>query len=206
MIAFISGTLVSKSNGIAIIDTNGIGYEMAISATTATDLPVIGEVAKLHTYMIVREDAVSLCGFSSLKEKNMFMKLITISGIGPKAAMCILSGMQLTELAIAIVTEDSKSIAKIKGIGKKTAERIILELKEKIATDDLAEQEKGSKKGKVVATINEFEDLDQDSIDAINVLRSMGMSKQDAQNAVVAVKPTSNCIEDLITNALKSFA
>ncbi len=176
---------------------------MAISLATERDLPYEGEEAKLHTYMIVREDAVSLCGFSSIKEKNMFKNLITISGIGAKAAMMILSGMDMRELAMCIVSGNSGAISKIKGIGKKTAERIILELKEKIAVEDMSD--KAIKKAKATQVVDEMSSLDQDCIDAINVLRSMGISKGEAYRAVVDVAQISHCIEDIITNALKNL-
>ena len=136
MIGYVKGTLISVQNGKVLLEVGGVGYEISVSNNTVVKLPAIEKQATIYTYLYVREDEMSLFGFYSLEEKAMFMKLISISGIGPKAAMSILSGMELRALAIAIITEDKKSIAKIKGVGKKTAERIILELKEKVTAEE----------------------------------------------------------------------
>ena len=128
MFSFIRGFLYNKAENLAIIDCNGIGYEINISQSSFADLPQIGDEVMLHTYLIVREDDVSLCGFSKIEEKNMFLKLISVSGIGAKTALTILSCVNYKDLQNAIFNQDVKFIAQIKGIGKKTAERIIVEL------------------------------------------------------------------------------
>ena len=126
MYAFIKGKLFNKSENIAVIDCNGVGYELNISQSTLADLPQIGGDVLLHTYLIVREDEMLLCGFSKMEEKQMFLKLISVSGIGSKTALAILSCVNYQDLQNAIFSQDANFIAKIKGVGKKTAERSAL--------------------------------------------------------------------------------
>ena len=125
MIAFLVGTIEYKSENSLILDVNGVGYELAISNNTLLTLPNVGETIKILTYMQVSENTgVTLYGFGSEEEKSLFLKLITVSGIGPKIAIGILSGMKLSDLIVSIINEDSNSLSKIKGLGKKGAERI----------------------------------------------------------------------------------
>ena len=132
MFSYIIGTIEYKGDNLLILDNNNIGYEITISNNTLMSLPNLGESIKIHTYVHFKEDGVSIYGFENLDEKEMFLKLINISGVGPKAAIGILSGLTPSALSIAIMKQDDKSIASIKGIGKKTAERIVLELKDKV--------------------------------------------------------------------------
>ena len=136
MIAHLRGQLLTKSPNQAILECSGVGYEVAISIATFTDLPPEGQEAKLHIYTRVAEDALALYGFSDLQEKRLFEKLLTISGIGPKLAITVLSGIDSARLVTAIRAGDHAALVKIPGIGKKTAERVVLELKDKL--DDLA--------------------------------------------------------------------
>ena len=131
----------------------------------------------------------------------MFMKLISISGIGPKAAMSILSGMELRALAIAIITEDKKSIAKIKGVGKKTAERIILELKEKVTAEEGDVETTSSSKKPVMSGV----EIDTDMEDAIMALRTLGIQQASAVRAVTSARAISKTTEELIMNSLKAL-
>ena len=135
MIAHLRGQLLSKSPNAVILDCNGVGYELAISIATFTELPQEGKEARLHVHTHVREDAILLFGFAEPAEKRLFEKLLTISGIGPKLAITVLSGISSERLVGAIRGGDHATLTKIPGIGKKTAERVVLELKDKL--DDM---------------------------------------------------------------------
>ena len=136
MIAFLRGRLISKSPNQAIVECGGVGYDANISVATFTALPPEGAEARLHIHTHVREDALSLFGFAEPQEKRLFEKLLTISGIGPKLAITVLSGIDAGRLVGAIRAGDHATLTKIPGIGKKTAERVVLELKDKL--DDMA--------------------------------------------------------------------
>lgn len=195
MYSYLSGQLVNVENHFVTIDVNGIGYEIACSTNTLIALPTMGSNIKLHCYLYVREDEMSLYGFSSREEKSMFLKLITISGIGPKAAIGILSGMRPETLAVAIVTGDIKSIAKIKGVGKKTAERVVLELREKLAT-----QETDYFTGETQVNVVGLDNLSQE---AITALKSLGCTQNEAVKLVSSVRKDCDTLEELILNALR---
>lgn len=201
MIGYLKGILISVQNGKVLLDVGGVGYEISISNNTVVKLPAVDNQATIYTYLYVREDEMSLFGFYSLEEKAMFMKLISISGIGPKAAMSILSGMELRALAIAIITEDKKSIAKIKGVGKKTAERIILELKEKVTAEEGDFETTSSSKKPVMSGV----EIDTDMEDAIMALRTLGIQQASAVRAVTSARAISKTTEELIMNSLKAL-
>lgn len=194
MYAYIRGKMVSTDGNLAIIDVGGIGYEISVSTNTAVKLPARDKDVMLFTYLNVREDEFSLYGFLRREEKEMFLKLITISGIGPRAAIGILSGMELGALAIAIATADVKSIAKIKGVGKKTAERIVLELKEKLRGEDATF---------FTENVVSFEEAGGIVQDAVNALRTLGLTQAEALNAVNASRSEADTLEELIMCALR---
>ena len=129
MIAFLIGEIEEKREGMLQLNVNGVGYELSISNSTLSTLPDVGETTKILTYMAVREEGVYLFGFSTKEEKEIFLKLITVNGIGPKVAISILSGMTISDFINAVLCGDARSLSKIKGLGAKTAERICLELK-----------------------------------------------------------------------------
>ncbi len=135
MIAHIRGQILSKSPNAVVVDCGGVGYELAISVATYTELGEVGADARLHVHTHVREDALLLFGFAEIAEKRLFEKLLTISGIGPKLAITVLSGISAERLVGAIRGGDHATLTKIPGIGKKTAERVVLELKDKL--DDM---------------------------------------------------------------------
>jgi holliday junction DNA helicase RuvA len=141
MIAHLTGLLLSKSADRVVLDVNGVGYEVAIPFSTYYDLKAPGERVSLHVHTHVKEDALSLYGFLTLPEKRLFTQLIQVSSIGPKLAVTILSGLPVEELRAAVVRADVPRLSGIPGIGKKTAERIILELKDKISKDAAAASE-----------------------------------------------------------------
>ena len=136
MIAHLRGRLLSKTPNQAIVDCNGVGYEVTISVATFSELPAEGAEAALHIHTHVREDQIALFGFADTQEKRLFERLLTISGIGPKLAITVLSGISSDRLVAAIRGGDHATLTKIPGIGKKTAERVVLELKDKL--DDMA--------------------------------------------------------------------
>ncbi|MBQ7207455.1 MAG: Holliday junction branch migration protein RuvA [Lentisphaeria bacterium] len=132
MISFLSGTLAESSASCCVIDVSGVGYEAQIPLSTFEKLPQPGEKVRLHTYMQVREDAITLFGFSTSEEKQLFLKLIEVSGVGGKLALNVLSTMPVSTFSAAIASGDVKAISRISGIGKRTAERLIVDLKGKI--------------------------------------------------------------------------
>ena len=169
MINFIYGEIASKNENSVVLDHNGIGFEIFVSTSTLSLIGQIGEMARVFTYMNVKEDELSLYGFLSIEEKNMFLKIINVSGIGPKMALQILSGLSLSDLAVAIKNEDIKLLSTIKGLGKKTAERLALELKDKIDLIGFAVQE----------TL--VEDVNVDMVDeAMQALIALGINKNEA--------------------------
>ena len=170
MIDYIKGKIVEINDNAVILDNQGVAFEIFVSFSTLVGLQVDQEVC-LYTYLQVREDAFTLYGFSSRDEKKMFLRLISVSGVGAKVALSILSGVRINEIAMAILNNDVATLTRIKGLGKKTAERIILELKEKISpveaigtTKNIDSQTKISKEGE----------------EAIAVLMSLGLSNMDA--------------------------
>lgn len=195
MFNYISGTVAHIFGNTVVVDVNGIGYEILATTRTTEDLS-IGQNAKLFTYLQVREDGVSLFGFATLEEKTMFLNLISVSGVGPKVAQSILSGMDSNSLACAIYNGDTKLLTKIKGLGKKTAERLVLELREKVMVDA----------SQIDTPIAKHLDspLTKEMQNAIAVLCSLGKSQQDAEKLVdAASKLGATTAEELINMAFR---
>lgn len=190
MISFIRGIVAEKSENIVVLDCNGVGYEIFVSSFTLDTLTK-GEVATIKTYMQVREDGVALFGFIDLKEKDIFLKLINISGIGPKMAITILSQISIKDLVSAISTGNTKMLSAVKGLGKKTAERIVLELSNAFDTLPLLEPDFG------------FTPKTQCIDEAVDVLVSMGLVRFEATRVVKDVATPSDTTEDIIKKALK---
>lgn len=192
MYASISGIIEAKQANCVIINNNGIGYEIFVSNNTLSNLGNIGQQAKLYTYLHVREDAFNLYGFITLQEKQLFLDLMNVSGIGAKMAITILSGVSINSLINAITTGDVKLLSSIKGVGKKTAERIVLELRGGLTDSELSEllsEEPTS------TPVNE----------AIEVLIGMGLQKQMATNLVKSVALPTDTAEKIIEKCLKSM-
>lgn len=194
MIAYIKGKFTGKNPSTVIIDVNGMGYELHISLNTySAILPL--EEGLLFTHLLIREDAHLLYGFADVKEKDIFLALISVSGIGANTARLILSYMKHDEIVAAIVRGDSKSLEKIKGIGKKTAERAILELKDKIGKQTAA--------GTLV-TVEQGSSIKQDALEA---LQALGINRSVAEQAVtksLQAEPEIE-LEALIKKALKAI-
>lgn len=194
MINYLIGEIIAKNENSVVLENNGIGYEIFASATTISTLPVLGANARIYAYLHVREDELSLYGFSTLEEKEMFLKLIDVSGIGPKVALGILSGIRLSDLAVAIKTGDTKLLSTIKGLGKKTAERIVLELKDKISVVGFENHE-----SQTLA-------VDENMIDeATEALVALGISKNDAYRLARENSAGSESAEDIIRKAFQNM-
>lgn len=197
MIGFLKGNIVDTLESSVILENNGIGYNIFVSNSTLSQIQNMQPVC-LFTYMNVRDDGIYLYGFATKEEKTMFLKLITISGVGPKVALGILSGIEIKNLIIAIISSDTKTLSTIKGIGKKTAERIVLELRGSLEVDsDLLTGD--------VVTKDSIDAMDKDMLDAISALRSLGITQNEAVKAVKIAKEQASCIEDLISISLRSL-
>ena len=196
MIGYIKGNILRIVNGNVLIENNGIGYEVACSSSACQKLNV-NQIGELYTYLAVREDGLFLYGFASEQEKNMFLKLITVSGVGPKMGITILSGMSISDLALRIATQDVKGLSSVKGLGKKTAERIILELREKISTEEVD----CANVPKQVASANK--EVNQDALIA---LMGLGFTRSESVDALMqAVESGATTIEQMVTYALRNM-
>lgn len=198
MIAFLVGVIEEKHDNTLILDVNGVGYELFITNNTLVSLPMEGETAKVLTYMQVKEDGISLYGFASEEEKSMFLKLISVSNIGPKSAITILSGMKLSDLIIAILNEDANSISKIKGLGKKGAERICLELKDKVSTTSLPLLDSN--------ILSKVEEVNESALnDAVDTLINLGINKNEAYRLARSKATADITAEEIILKVLKDL-
>ena len=198
MIGFIQGKLEDIDENIITVCVNYVGYEIMVSQNTLSKLGNIGEQVKVYTYLNFNSNnnEMSLFGFSSKEEKNMFLNLTTVGGIGPKTAISILGSIGLYELATCIASGDSSMLAKVKGIGKKTAERIILELREKV--------EKTAEFGKL-AKHADMGELGQEQEYAINVLLSLGLERYQATKKVREVSEAGDKAESIVQKVLKNL-
>ncbi|MBE5746040.1 MAG: Holliday junction branch migration protein RuvA [Clostridiales bacterium] len=196
MIAYLKGKLLQKSENLIIIEVSNVGYEVNISTNTYLNI-VNKEETEIFTYLQVREDGISLFGFSTINEKELFLKLITVNGVGPKMAISILSGASLTDLVTSIVAEDTLMLSRVKGVGKKTAERIILELKEKVGNELLVQS----------STVNENIDLSSSIVnDALMALVTLGLTKTDAMKKIKQEYDVNDTVETLIEKVLKNLS
>jgi len=181
MIEYLRGKIASIRENCVIIDVNGVGYAVAVSESTASLLPGAGEEAKIYTFMSVKDDGVSLYGFPSYDDLEIFKLLITVSGIGPKGALGILSVLTPDDLRFAILSGDSASIARAPGIGKKSAERVILELKDKISDRDTIESAFSKVEAGGAANAGVKSGARDDAVEAMT---SLGYSATDAYKVV----------------------
>jgi Holliday junction DNA helicase RuvA len=189
MIGRITGTLAEKSPPQLLIDCNGVGYEVDVPMSTFYNLPVVGERVTLLTHLVVREDAQLLYGFLSAAERATFRELLKISGIGPRTALAVLSGLSVTELAQAVAQQQAARLQKVPGIGKKTAERLLLELKGKLAPD-------------LASPATAASDAQADIVQA---LVALGYSEREADTALKALPPDVGVAEG-IKLALKALS
>src|SRR6476469_1250058 len=194
MIAFLRGNLIFKSPAQVIVDVNGVGYELNISLNTY-ELIQGKEIAQLHTYLHITENAQTLFGFAEAGEKELFLQLTSVSGVGAATARMMLSGMRPDEIAKAIVQGNTRQLESIKGIGKKSAERLIVELKDKLARHPL-EASTGTLNAPALDT------------DAVNALIALGIGRAMAEAAVrktIAASGAGGSLEDIIKQALKNL-
>ena len=197
MIGYVKGKLLSETDGEIILENNGVGFSIIPSAEAYKEILQNGGGA-VYTYMAVKEDDISLYGFKSIEEKKMFLKLITVSGIGPKMGMTVLSNMSLTDLAVKIATSDIKGLSQVKGLGKKKAEMIIVELREKMG-EELKETKSESK------TV-EINLKDKDVEDAMLALTGLGFAKQECVAVLTKAKAENvQGVQALIAYSLKNI-
>ncbi|NMB97349.1 MAG: Holliday junction branch migration protein RuvA [Clostridiaceae bacterium] len=200
MIRYIKGILEHKDIDYIIVDVNGIGFKIFTSLSTIQSLKEVGSEVKIHTYLQVREDNLSLFGFTSAEELKMLELLLKVSGVGPKVAVSLISNLSPSKFSLAIITDDVKTLSKVPGIGKKTAQRIILELKDKIKkeqkditlySEDNATPDTGIK--------------DTKASEAIAALMVLGYTALEASRAVSAVYSDELDLEDIIKSSLKKL-
>lgn len=197
MIGYLKGKVLYSAADYALIETGGVGYEVYCSASAFSKM-TDGAVCEVYTYMQVSEaNGVVLYGFSSVEEKNMFLKLISVSGVGPKMGIAVLSAMDIFALAAAIATQDVKRLSSVKGLGKKTAERIILELREKVG---VVSGGSAAVEGLPAAAVSDGDE------DAVVALMSLGFTRAESVKAVAAAKAAgASGVEQIIMSALKNM-
>lgn len=192
MFYYLKGIIAHKDENFAVVDTGGVGYKVYTSYSNLSKME-LGTPSTLYTYMHIREDIMNIYGFLSKEELDFFELLISVSGVGPKAGLAVLSTLTPGELVIAVVTNDAKSISKAPGIGKKTAERIILELKDKIKDNE----------AKTAIETGGYEVISGETNEAISALIVLGYTEQEAISAVKAVDSSKTKVEDIIKDALR---
>lgn len=202
MYAYIKGILAEITEDAIIVENQGIGYEIAVPGQVFDYLPSVGEEVKIYTYHYVREDAILLYGFLTKEDVRIFKKLIGVSGIGPKGALSILSVLSTDDLRFAILGDDAKAIAKAPGVGAKTAQRVIIELKDKLSLEDAFEQKLANQAQK--AELNPTVGVKNE---AILALTSLGYSQSEALKVLkgIEISPDDQ-VEDVLKMALKQMA
>lgn len=201
MYSYIRGPLAEVEFDHVVLDVYGVGYTIYIPTNCIEYLPGIGEECKIHTYLYVREDAMMLYGFLTKDDLDLFKQLISVSGIGPKGALGILSALSADDLRFAILAGDSKAIAKAPGIGAKTAQRVILELKDKMSLEDAFEKKLDHEKVMMASANNQVKN------DAVLALTALGYSSTESLKAVSKVEITDDMdVEAVLKLALKQMA
>ncbi len=193
MFAYLNGKIADKANNYVVIDVGGVGYKVFMSSKAIEGLKEIGEIQKVYTYYYVREDNISLYGFLSNEELRMFELLLSVSGIGAKSALGILSEVTPSSFALAVITNDTSKLVKIPGIGKKTAARIILELKDKMKTETAIE-----KNEEIEVAISE----DNKDSEAVSALQVLGYTNKEIEKALEKIDINGLGVEDIIRKAL----
>lgn len=197
MFAYIKGTLETKQNSFVIIDVQGIGYKIFMPTNSIENLGEVGEIVKVYTHYYVREDNISLYGFSSPEELRMFELLLSVSGVGAKSAVAMLSEITPSKFALSVISDDVSSLTKISGVGKKTAARIILELKDKLKTEQALEQPE-----EIKSIAKENDNLDE----AISALQVLGYTKREIEKAFEKADIQNLELEEIIKLGLKYLA
>ena len=202
MYAFIEGEVCEKAAGSLVLLAAGVGWQLICSNTTLQAAPPLGQKMRCHTFLSVREDAMELYGFATREEKDMFLLLTSVSGIGPKTALGVLGSMPLRDLSLAILLNDVNALSRAPGIGKKTAQRIALELKDKITQADVsaAASAPAAGAGPVPAGASGA------VLEAIEALTALGYSSVEARGAISQIKDPPDKPEELIRLALRAMA
>ena len=193
MISYVKGTVAYIGNDCIVVDNNGIGYNIQVSPSTASAVVMEKEV-KIYTYMNVKENELSLFGFLTKEELNMFNLLIGVNGVGPKSAVAMLGALSPSQLALAIAKEDIKALSVGQGIGKKIAQRIALELKDKVGADTITTG---------VEIVQKVDVTTGERAEALSALMALGFTKNEAENAIKAVFVNGMATEEIISKALK---
>lgn len=195
MIAFVSGILEMKFNGYVVINVGGLGYKVFMSENSIEALGNIGDKVIVYTHQQVREDDISLYGFLSLEELNMFELLISVSGVGAKSALNTLANIEPSTFALAVISNDTSKLVKIPGVGAKTAARIVLELKDKLKNQDVVDKKKD---------IIKKNSADEEVIDeAISALQVLGYNRKDIEKVFEKIELDNLSIEEMIKQGLK---
>ena len=200
MIGRLRGTLAEKQPPHLVIDVNGVGYELEVPMTTLYRLPAVGEPLTLHTHLVVREDAQLLYGFYAKRDRELFRELIRLNGDGPKLALALMSGLEVDELVRCVQAQDTSALMKVPGVGKKTAERLLVELKDRFkAWETLPGMSTLVIEPSAGPAVSNAEN------DAVSALISLGYKPQEASRAVAGIKEDGLSSEDLIRRALKGM-
>lgn len=199
MIGFIRGKLISKTPPQLVVDVNGVGYEVEAPMTTFYDLPQLGEELLLHTHLVVREDAHILFAFSTESDRLMFRTLIKVNGVGPKLALTILSGQSAEEFHRCIHDSDIQALVRLPGVGKKTAERLIVEMRDRLP--DVKDSDDSSGQGAVTRQVTS-----NPKQEAISALTALGYKPQDASKMVQNISAEDKSCEDIIRLSLQGVA
>lgn len=199
MFAYLKGSLEVKTKGYIVIDVNGVGYKIFMSETAIEKIGEIGEIVKVHTYLRVREDDMSLYGFNTNEELRMFELLLSVSGIGAKSAISILSNVTPYSFALAVITDDVQKIKSLPGIGPKSAQRIILELKDKINKEETAADITEETKEKHVEDTEKVKE-------AVSALQVLGYSKKEIEKALDNINKETLTVEEIIKKGLNNLA
>lgn len=195
MIAFVSGILEMKLNGYIVIDVGGLGYKVFMSESAIEVVGELGEKVKVYTHHHVREDDISLYGFLTMEELNMFELLISVSGVGAKSALSILANIEPSSFALAVISNDMSKLVKIPGVGAKTAARIVLELKDKLKNQDAVTKKTDVIKKNIV---------DEKQVDeAISALQVLGYNRKDIEKVFEKIELDNLSLEDMIKLGLK---
>ena len=203
MISYIRGTLAEKNEDSAVVEAHGVGYQIFVPVPVLSELPPLGESVKIYTYFSVREDGMNLFGFLSRQDLAMFKQLIGVNGIGPKSALGILSALRPDVLRMAVASGDAKTISRAPGVGPKTAQRIILDLKDKIRPEDVL----AGGLEESLAVPEEISGVGQAGKEAVEALTALGYSAAEAAGAVKKVKITEEMTaEDVLKGALRHLA
>ncbi|UUQ63707.1 Holliday junction branch migration protein RuvA [Pseudomonas fuscovaginae UPB0736] len=203
MIGRLRGTLAEKQPPHLILDVNGLGYEVEVPMTTLYRLPSVGEPLTLHTHLVVREDAQLLYGFVGRRERDLFRELIRLNGVGPKLALALMSSLEVDELVHCVSAQDTSALVKVPGVGKKTAERLLVELKDRFKAWEtvpsmfaLVPNQPDGVAPVLVASAE---------TDAVSALISLGYKPQEASKAVSAIKEKGLSSEEMIRRALRGM-